>query len=47
MKDRTYLVVAGLIALAIAADLLLDQGQAMLFLVRKLLRLVEYVAFWR
>ena len=46
MKDRGYLVVAGLIALAIIADLVLDQGRAVIFLVRDLQRLVEYIAFW-
>jgi hypothetical protein len=47
MKDRTYLVVAGVIALAILGDLLLDHGVVVVFLVRKLQRLVEYIAFWR
>jgi hypothetical protein len=47
MKDRGYLVIAGVIALAILADILLDHGQVVIFLVRDLLRLVEYLAFWR
>ena len=47
MKERTYLVVAGLIALAIVGDIVLDQGQAVIFLIRELQRLVEYLSFWR
>ena len=46
-KDRTYLVVAGVIAAAIAADLVLNHGRVLLFLVRDLMRLVEYLTFWR
>jgi len=47
MKDRTYLVVAGVILLAIIADAMLDHGQILLYLARDLMRLVEYLAFWR
>lgn len=47
MKDRAYLVVAGVIAAAILADLALDQGRIVLYLVRDLLRLVDYLTFWR
>lgn len=46
MKERGYLVVAGLIGLAIAADLVLNRGQVVVFLGRELMRLVEYLAFW-
>ena len=47
MTDRMYLVVAGLIVAAIVADAALNGGAALLFLVRKLIDLVEYLAFWR
>ena len=47
MKDKGFLVVAFLIALAIAGDLVLNNGNAMLFLVRELTGLVAYLSFWR
>ena len=47
MKDRGYLVVAGLVALGIAADVYLNQAAASMFLIRKLVALVEFLAFWR
>ena len=47
VADRMYLVVAGVIAAAIAADLVLNGSAASVFLVRKLFRLVEYLEFWR
>ena len=47
MADRMYLVVAGVIAAAIAADLALNGSAASVFLVRKLFGLVEYLEFWR
>ena len=47
MADRTYLVVAGVIAAAIAVDAITNGGEASLFLIRKLLGLVEYLEFWR
>ena len=47
MADRGYLLVAGSIAAAIAADILLNDGTTSLFLVRKLIHLVEYLEFWR
>ncbi len=42
-----YLVVAGTIAAAIAGDVLFNDGTISLFLVRKLIQLVEYLEFWR
>lgn len=42
-----YLVVAGAIAAAIAGDVFLNDGVIALFLVRKLIQLVEYLEFWR
>ena len=47
MQDKGFLGVAGLIALAIAADLVLYDAKASLFLVHKLLDLVAYLSFWR
>ena len=47
MADRMYLVVAGAIAAAIVGDILLNDGTISLFLVRKLIHLVEYLEFWR
>ena len=47
MKDRGYLLVAAVIALAVLGDVLANQGTASMFLIRKLLALVEYLAFWR
>jgi hypothetical protein len=47
VAERMYLVVAALIAAALAADALLNDGVATLFLIRKLFQLVEYLAFWR
>ncbi len=47
MKERGHLVVAGVIALAILGDLVLNRGRFVLFLIRDLLRLVEYMSFWR
>ena len=47
MDDRIYTVMAIIIGLAIAADVVLNSGAASLFLARKLLVFVEALAFWR
>ena len=47
MADRMYLVVAGLIAAAIAGDIYGNDGEVSLFLIRKLIHLIEYLEFWR
>lgn len=47
LKDRGFLIVAGVIAVAIASDIYLNHGTIALFLVRKIIRLVEYLEFWR
>lgn len=47
MTDRLALVLALLILGLAALDLGLVQGGATLLILRKLSRLVEYVAFWR
>ncbi len=47
VAERMYLIVAGAIAVAIAGDVFLNEGTLSLFLVRKLIGLVEYLEFWR
>ncbi len=47
MTDRIALVLALLIAAAIGVDLVVNGGQACLFLLRKLSDLVQYVMIWR
>lgn len=47
MTDRMFLVVAGVIAAAIAADVLLNDAVITVFLVRKLFHMVDYLEFWR
>ena len=47
MTDRIALVLAGLIALGILADFTLNQGATLLFLARKSLDFIEFLAFWR
>lgn len=47
MQDKGYLIVAGLIALAIGADLYLNSAAASLFLVHEIVALVDYLSFWR
>ena len=47
MHERGYLVVAGLIGLAILGDLTLNQARASLFLIHEIILLQEYLQFWR
>ena len=47
MSDRVAFILAGLILAAILVDVTLNSGTAMMFLLRKLADLVEYLAFWR
>jgi hypothetical protein len=47
LSDRTAWVIAGLVVVAIGADYLLNDGAALLFLMRKGAAFVEYLAFWR
>jgi hypothetical protein len=47
LTDRIALVLAGVLALAVVADLSLNGGSALLFLARKLVDLIELVAIWR
>jgi hypothetical protein len=47
LTDRIALVLGAVILAAILADLFLNGGAALLFLLQKLSDLVEYLAFWR
>ena len=47
MTDRIALWLAVILAALIAADLLLDDGQMLLFLGRKFIDLMDWVEFWR
>ncbi|WP_426031790.1 hypothetical protein [Cypionkella sp. TWP1-2-1b2] len=47
MTDHIALVLALLIAAVIGLDTVFNGGQACLFLLRKLLDLVQYVMIWR
>jgi hypothetical protein len=47
MTNPISLVLAALIALVILADVMANQSAGSLFMGRKLLDLIEYVAIWR
>ncbi|WP_167767014.1 hypothetical protein [Jannaschia formosa] len=47
MTNRIALGLALLIAALVLADVLLNDGEALFFLARRMLRLIELVAFWR
>ncbi len=47
MTNRIALFLGICLAVAIAADVLLNGGTALMFLLRKFVDLVEWVAFWR
>ncbi len=47
MTDRIAFVLAGLIALAVVADLALTGGEVLLYLARKMVDLIALVSFWR
>ena len=47
MKEHGCLVTAGLIVLAIAGDVLLNQSKVTLFLIQEIITLQEYLQFWR
>ena len=47
MPDRAYFLTLGLIAAIVAADILLRGGDDLLFLVRKIFDLMDYLIFWR
>ncbi len=47
MTNTIALYLAIVLAAGVGADLLLNDGAAIVFLTRKLVGLVEWVAFWR
>lgn len=47
MTDRIALVLGLVIVLSGAADLVLNDGGASMFLLRKFVDMVEWLAFWR
>lgn len=47
LTNRLALILGLLIAAALAADNFLNDGNALLFLLRKFLDMVEWLAFWR
>lgn len=47
LSNRIAFVLAGVIALAIVADLSLNGGSALLFLARKMIDLIALVTIWR
>jgi ribose/xylose/arabinose/galactoside ABC-type transport system permease subunit len=46
VKDRGFLVLAGLIAAAIIGDVSLNGGRASIFLIHEIISLQEYLQFW-
>jgi hypothetical protein len=47
VTDKLAIILGSLILAAIAADLLANGGQAMMFLLKKFADMVEWLAFWR
>jgi hypothetical protein len=47
LTDRLALIIGGVILAAIALDLVANGGAALLFLLRKFVDMVEWLAFWR
>lgn len=47
LTDRIFITLAGLCAALILADVLLNNSDASVFMIRKLFHLVEYLEFWR
>lgn len=47
MNNRIALILALVIVASIVLDLALNEGEALLFLLRKMVDLVDYAAFWR
>ncbi len=47
MTDRIALVLASVIIAAILADVFLNSSHALLFLLRKMVDLIEYLSIWR
>jgi len=47
VTDRIAVILALLIVAAVIADVALNGGHVMVFLLRKLSDLIEYIAVWR
>ena len=47
MTTKAAIILAGVIILALILDGVLNAGTATMFMVRKMVGLVEYMAFWR
>ena len=47
MTNQIAVVLACLIVAAILADVVLNAGIGSIFLLKKLVNLIEYIAFWR
>lgn len=47
MSLRAFLILLAVVIALIATDFLLNQGAALLFLLRKLADFVDYLSFWR
>jgi hypothetical protein len=47
VTDRIAIILGMVVLAAIAADVILNDSAALLFLIKKLFNLVEYVAIWR
>ena len=47
MSNRTAFILAVIIIVLIALDVTLNASEAITFLLRKLVDLIDYVAFWR
>lgn len=47
MTNRIALVLALIITGLIASDILLNEGANVLFLMRKIWKLIDWMAFWR
>ena len=47
MTDRSALIIAALIVIAVLADVTVNQGAGAMFMVRRFADAVEWIAFWR
>ena len=47
MSNRTHVILALIIVVAILLDVIFDSSAAIMFLLRKLVDMIDYVAFWR
>ncbi|MEL6689086.1 MAG: glyceraldehyde-3-phosphate dehydrogenase [Pseudomonadota bacterium] len=47
MTNRLAIILGALIVLSLIADRIFNDGAATVFLVKQLLELIEWIAFWR